>query len=161
RRRGAMTAHSDLRLIKGSRVRGGIDDRPCIVHVLGSRADAVRAEPVIAALDARGLLRQVIVRAGGPDDGGLPSDDSLRLGLPEADHILPAPGGTHAEQVAGLLTALENVMLAERPLVAMTSGDSNAALACGLVAAKLGLALARAEAGQRSWEWSRPEEINR
>src|SRR3954471_21487111 len=108
-----MTAHSDLRLIQGTRERAAIDDRPCIVHVLGSRADVARAAPVVAALDARGLLRQVVVRAGGSDDGGLPIDESLQLGLPAADHVLPSPDGTHAEQVAGLLTALEQVMLSE------------------------------------------------
>jgi UDP-N-acetylglucosamine 2-epimerase (non-hydrolysing) len=63
--------------------------------------------------------------------------------------------------VASLLTGLEAVLVAEQPLVVMSAGDSNAALACGLVAAKLGVAVVHAEAGLRSWEWSTAEEINR
>ena len=53
-------------------------------------------------------------------------------------------------------------MLAEvQPAAVVVTGASNSALGCALAAAKLGLPVARLDAGLREHDWRVPEEVNR
>jgi UDP-N-acetylglucosamine 2-epimerase (non-hydrolysing) len=59
------------------------------------------------------------------------------------------------------MRAFEPVVLERRPDAVLVVGDVNSTIACGLVAAKLGIKLIHVEAGLRSFDRSMPEEINR
>ena len=69
--------------------------------------------------------------------------------------------GTPAERTAATLTAFESVLFEEQPDLVLVCGDDDSALAAALAAAKLTIAVAHLGSGMRSWDWTRPEEINR
>jgi UDP-N-acetylglucosamine 2-epimerase (non-hydrolysing) len=69
--------------------------------------------------------------------------------------------GSHAEQTAAVLVAIERDLLANRPDAVVVAGDVNSTLACALAAVKLHVPVAHVEAGLRSSDWGMPEEINR
>jgi UDP-N-acetylglucosamine 2-epimerase (non-hydrolysing) len=94
-------------------------------------------------------------------------DDSMNavflreLGLRDPDVTLGTGSGTHAQQTARVMEALEPLLVQIRPDVTVVVGDVNSTLASALVAAKSPSLLAHVEAGLRSGDRSMPEEINR
>jgi UDP-N-acetylglucosamine 2-epimerase (non-hydrolysing) len=83
------------------------------------------------------------------------------LGLPAPDLNLGVGSGSHAEQTAAVLVALESALADRDPSLVVVYGDVNSTLAAALVAAKMWIPLAHVEAGLRSFDRSMPEEINR
>ncbi len=83
------------------------------------------------------------------------------LCFPEPDYYLDVRSGTHAEQTARVMLALEPVVLREEPDLVVVVGDVNSTVAAALVAAKLRIPVAHVEAGLRSRDRAMPEELNR
>ena len=137
------------------------DGRTTIVHVVGARPNFVKMAPVIAALERRGLFRQVVVHTGQHYDSRMSDDVLADLDFPEVDVFLGVGSGTHGVQTAKVLSEFERVLLDVEPDVVLVAGDVNSTLACALAASKLGIAIAHLEAGLRSFDWGMPEEVNR
>ncbi|QBI52475.1 UDP-2,3-diacetamido-2,3-dideoxy-D-glucuronate 2-epimerase [Streptomonospora litoralis] len=131
-----------------------------VVHIVGARPNFVKAAPVVAALDARGV-RQSVVHTGQHYDDRMSAVFFRELGLPRPDVDLGVGSGSHAEQTAALMTGLEQEFIARSPELVVVYGDVNSTLAAGVVAAKLHTPVAHVEAGLRSFDWSMPEEVNR
>jgi UDP-N-acetylglucosamine 2-epimerase (non-hydrolysing) len=132
-----------------------------IAHIVAGRSDAVALAPVIRALDLRGVFRQVIVKIGRRAED-LTYDDLLaELGAPGPERtrrVGPArPGVSTGDMVA----EVERALLDERPAAVVVVGDDHATLGCTLAAAKLGVSVARIDAGLRSRDWSTADEIHR
>ncbi|MBA2384115.1 MAG: UDP-N-acetylglucosamine 2-epimerase (non-hydrolyzing) [Actinobacteria bacterium] len=83
------------------------------------------------------------------------------LGLPRPDESLGVGSGTHGEQTARALVAVERSLTNWRPDLVVVAGDVNSTLAAALAAVKLHLPVAHIEAGLRSFDASMPEEHNR
>jgi UDP-N-acetylglucosamine 2-epimerase (non-hydrolysing) len=131
-----------------------------IVHVVGARPNFPKLAPVYAAARQAGL-DQVVVHTGQHYDEGLSDVFFSELELPRPDYFLGIGSGTHAEQTARVMLALEPLLLSEEPKWVVVYGDINSTLAASLVAAKLCIPIAHVEAGLRSGDRSMPEEVNR
>jgi UDP-N-acetylglucosamine 2-epimerase (non-hydrolysing) len=134
---------------------------PTLLHIVGARPNFMKVAPVLRAGRSVPGLRQVLVHTGQHYDVSM-SDAFFRdLGLPEPDQNLGVGSGTHAEQTARIMLAIEPVLDQERPDWVVVYGDVNSTAACALVAVKKGIDVAHVEAGLRSRDRTMPEEINR
>jgi UDP-N-acetylglucosamine 2-epimerase (non-hydrolysing) len=136
--------------------------QPRILTVFGTRPEAIKLFPVVAALKAhggmdvrtcvtaqhRGLLDQVLAIAGI---------------VPDVDLDIMEPGQTLDRLTGRLLTGLGEVMDAEKPDRVIVQGDTTTVMVAALVAYYRKIPVSHVEAGLRSGDiyqpW--PEEINR
>jgi UDP-N-acetylglucosamine 2-epimerase (non-hydrolysing) len=142
-------------------------DRPAsvltgaIVHVAATRADATALAAVVPAVRRRTTVAQVLVYAG---PGSCAEWDLEELtGSVEALRRLPldVEVGSHAVQTASALTGGEAYLADLEPSVVVVPGSTNVALGCALAAAKLGVPVARIDAGVREHDWQASQEVNR
>ncbi len=136
-------------------------DQLTVLHVVGARPNFMKIAPVLRALDGRDDIRSVLVHTGQHYDDAMSRAFFDDLGIPDADHHLGVGSGTHAAQTAGVLAALEPVLVDEAPDLVMVVGDVNSTVAGALAAVKLHIPVAHLEAGLRSGDRRMPEEINR
>ena len=132
------------------------------LYVVGARPNFVKTAPVVAAM-RRSLQddTHVLVHTGQHYDAEMSDLFMEQLDMPEPERRLAVGSGTHAEQTARVLVALERVVVELRPDLAFVPGDVNSTLAAALVFAKLGIPYAHIESGLRSFDRAMPEEINR
>jgi UDP-N-acetylglucosamine 2-epimerase (non-hydrolysing) len=132
-----------------------------ILYAVGARPNFVKAAPLLEASRARPEVATLLVHTGQHYDDALSGALFRDLELRAPDVNLGVGSGSHAAQTAAVMCAFEPVVLGWRPDVVVVVGDVNSTLACALVAAKLGVAVAHVEAGLRCGDRSMPEEINR
>lgn len=130
-----------------------------VLTVVGNRPQFIKAAAVSRHLRAGG--EEVLVDTGQHYDRELSQVFFEELELPSAEHQLGVGSGTHAEQTAAILTALEPLALTLEPDAMLVYGDTNSTLGAALIAAKLQIPLAHVEAGMRSFDREMPEEVNR
>lgn len=131
-----------------------------IIHITGARPNFPKAAPVMRALDELGM-DQMLVHTGQHYDDKLSEIFFRQLHLRKPDMSLGVGSGSHAQQTAAIMVALEAVFMEHSPELVVVYGDVNSTLAAALVASKLGIRLAHVEAGLRSFDRGMPEEINR
>jgi UDP-GlcNAc3NAcA epimerase len=130
-----------------------------IVSVVGTRPQLIKAAALSPVLRTR--HHEIFVDTGQHYDEAMAGAFFGELGLPRPDHSLGVHGGSHAQQTAAMLTALEPIITSARPDAVLVFGDTNSTLAGALVAAKLTIPVAHVEAGLRSFDRRMPEELNR
>lgn len=135
------------------------------MSVVGARPQFVKLAPVARAVAARRTggeeLEHLVVHTGQHYDAGMSGVFFDDLELPEPAANLGVGSGTHAQQTARMLTALEGFLVAHSPDAVVVYGDTNSTLAGALAATRLGLPTAHVEAGLRSFHRRMPEELNR
>jgi UDP-N-acetylglucosamine 2-epimerase (non-hydrolysing) len=133
-----------------------------LLHVIGTRPNFVKMAPVIGALRERDPDgRHAIVHTGQHYDRTMSGIFLEELGVPAPDHMLGVGSGSHAEQLAGVLSRIAPVIEAEEPEMVIVPGDVNSTLAAALAGAHLRVPVAHIESGLRSFDRSMPEEVNR
>ncbi len=132
-----------------------------LLSVVGARPNFKKLAPLARALARRPSWRHVIVHTGQHYDGNMSQVFFDDLEIPAPQVHLGVGSGSHAQQTARVMLALEEVLLREQPHLLIVVGDVNSTLAASLVASKLCIPVAHVEAGLRSGDRSMPEEINR
>lgn len=131
-----------------------------VLSIVGARPQFIKAAVVSKRMRERGFEERLL-HTGQHYDFNMSEVFFRELNLPQPDHYLGIGSGRHGEQTAKMLAAIEDVMLAEDPDVAVIYGDTNTTLAGALAPAKLHIPVAHVEAGLRSYDRQMPEEINR
>jgi UDP-N-acetylglucosamine 2-epimerase (non-hydrolysing) len=132
-----------------------------ILHVVGARPNFMKAAPVLRALAQFPETRQTLIHTGQHYDAAMSGVFFRELEIPPPHFNLGVGPGSHSEQVARVMLALEPILLSQNPELVLVYGDVNSTLGGALVCAKLGVCLGHVEAGLRSRDRTMPEEINR
>ena len=132
-----------------------------LLCVAGARPNFVKIAPLHRAFMAHPELTSRIAHTGQHYDRRLSGLFFEQLGIPDPDVHLGVGSGSHAQQTAAVMQAIEGELMANRPDALVVVGDVNSTLAAALVAVKLHIPVAHVESGLRSGDRDMPEEINR
>jgi UDP-N-acetylglucosamine 2-epimerase (non-hydrolysing) len=129
-----------------------------IMTILGTRPEIIRLSRIIDKLDR--LCEHVLVHTGQNYDVNLNDIFFKQLGVRQPNHSLGVRGETFGEQIGKIITASEQVLLAEKPDRMLILGDTNSCLSA-IVAKRMGIPVYHMEAGNRCYDDRVPEEVNR
>jgi len=133
-----------------------------VLSIVGARPNFMKVAPIAKVMAARSAeFEHVLVHTGQHYDARMSDAFFSDLKMPAPDYHLGVGSGSHAQQTAAVMVGLEPVLAEVRPDLLMVVGDVNSTLAAAITAKKLGLKVAHAEAGLRSYDMGMPEEINR
>jgi UDP-GlcNAc3NAcA epimerase len=138
-----------------------------IAAIIGARPQFIKAAAISRAIAdhnralSGSVIDEMLVHTGQHYDDDMSAIFFRELEIPEPKYNLDIGSGSHGRQTGRMLTAIEEVLLQEKPDWVLIYGDTNSTLAGALAAAKLHIRVAHVEAGLRSYNRLMPEEINR
>lgn len=126
--------------------------------VVGTRPEIIRLSRVLARLDEH--CEHVLVHTGQNYDYELNQIFFDDLGIRKPNHFLNAAGGSAAEVIGKIITAVDATLVAEAPDALLVLGDTNSCLSV-IPAKRRKVPIFHMEAGNRCFDMRVPEEINR
>ena len=129
-----------------------------VMTIVGTRPEIIRLSRTMALLDK--YTQQVIVHTGQNYDYELNEVFWKELELRSPDHFLEADVSSLGATVGDIIRKSEVVLREHKPDALLVLGDTNSCLAA-YMAKRLHIPVFHMEAGNRSFDFNVPEEINR
>jgi UDP-N-acetyl-L-fucosamine synthase len=129
-----------------------------IMTILGTRPEIIRLSRVMALLDKH--TNHIIVHTGQNYDYELNEIFFKELEIRKPDHFLNVDISSLGAAVGDIMRKSEEVLKKELPDAVVVLGDTNSCLAA-YMAKRMHIPIFHMEAGNRSYDFNVPEEINR
>lgn len=129
-----------------------------VMTIVGTRPEIIRLSRTMALLDK--FLSQVIVHTGQNYDYELNEIFWNELELRKPDYFLNADTSSLGATVGDIMKKTEEVLIKEKPDALLVLGDTNSCLSA-YMAKRMHIPVFHMEAGNRSFDFNVPEEINR
>ena len=129
-----------------------------VMTIVGTRPEIIRLSRTMALLDQH--LNQIIVHTGQNYDYELNEIFWNELELRKPDYFLGVDTSSLGSTVGDVIKKSEEVLIKEIPDSVLVLGDTNSCLAA-YIAKRMHIPVFHMEAGNRSYDFNVPEEINR
>lgn len=129
-----------------------------VFSIVGTRPEIIRLAAVVKLLDQH--VDHRMIHTGQNYDYELNQVFFEELGLRKPDYYLNVDTSSLGHVLGETLIKVEEIFTKERPDAVLILGDTNAAIA-GIMARRMKIPIYHMEAGNRSFDFNVPEEINR
>lgn len=129
-----------------------------VMTIVGTRPEIIRLSRVMALLDE--YVNHLIVHTGQNYDYELNEAFFEDLELRKPDYFLGINAQSLGNAVGDIIRKSEEVLLKEKPDAVLVLGDTNSCLAA-YMAKRMHIPVFHMEAGNRSFDFNVPEEVNR
>lgn len=129
-----------------------------VMTIVGTRPEIIRLSRTMALLDQ--YVNQIIVHTGQNYDYELNEIFWNELELRKPDYFMNVDTTTLGSTVAGIMVKTEEIIKTEKPDAILVLGDTNSCLSA-YIAKRLHIPIFHMEAGNRSFDFNVPEEVNR
>lgn len=129
-----------------------------VITIVGTRPEIIRLSRVMPLLDK--YLNHITVHTGQNYDYELNEIFYEELELRKPDYYLGVNTSSLGHVLGETLIKIEEIFLKEKPDACLILGDTNASIA-GIMAKRMKIPIYHMEAGNRSFDFNVPEEINR
>jgi UDP-N-acetylglucosamine 2-epimerase (non-hydrolysing) len=131
-----------------------------VLTVVGTRPEIIRLSRVLAALDKYETIEHILVHTGQNYDYELNEVFFDDMGIRKPDVFLNAAGTSAVNTIGNIISAVDNVLIEQKPDAFLVLGDTNSCL-CAIPAKKHKIPIFHMEAGNRCFDQRVPEETNR
>lgn len=129
-----------------------------VMTILGTRPEIIRLSRVLPKMDQ--YFNHILVFTKQSYDFELSDIFFNELKIRKPDYILEVKAETLGSQIANIIRESEKVILQEQPDAVLILGDTNSSLSA-INAKRMHIPIFHMEAGNRSFDWDVPEEVNR
>lgn len=129
-----------------------------IMTIAGTRPELIRLSRVLTKIDE--YFNHVLVYTKQNYDYELSDIFFNQLEIRKPNYLLNVKSETLGGQIANIIKQTEEIILKEKPDAVLILGDTNSTLSA-VNAKRLKIPVFHMEAGNRSFDWDVPEEINR